>query len=453
MGLKDKTSRCSERLISRHLSLRLGYTPAPELVRAQREKFRRVQNSSARNRAAAHIGSLYDDINLNRTDLSEYSNINTGTNDKPIDMAEERIEGIESDVSGLKQDVGCLKTDITSMNEKIDDLLTAMKRLGDAQYPQHDDRTVDGRSTSAPGNNQPQINQNASSASTGQTTNQHGTNGVNNQQNSHQTAPHYQHRLRTGRNMSQEDFIQKEMDKDSFSFAEPGKYGDIISIRSVSKPYMYVYRDGLSTMKQKLDARQSITGPEYIDATLSLLADPRAFHPDDYADIYDHLRKVSRDAMERPWHLVRRWSQYIWDEVESGAIVWADRDIIQQDRVRMCLTGTHNATSVPHHNTYQIPARRAQGMQEVTCRAYNTRNGCPHRESHVDGQVFALHICTYCDSLAKTCYHSVRECERRITHTRNDTHHGRNRMHANGNQHQFHNGYNYQNHAQSKNGF
>lgn len=418
MGLKDKTSGCSERLISRHLSLRLGYTPAPELVRAQREKFRNFQNSHQSYISASSVDSIYDDITLKRPDLTEPNHYFDRKSKQHPEMAKEnRISGIETDVSELKQDVGSLKSDMTSMNGKMDEILEAMSRLAPRQTTptSTEQRNHSATETQTERQEQPEslansnsnhsINQNRATAS-----NNHHSGTVNNQQR--------RPRQNMSRHMSQDDFIQREMEKDRFAYAEPGKISDCNSSRLFSKPYMYMYRDGISTIKQKLEARQSMTAPEYIDATLSMLSDPRAFHPDDYPDIFDHLRKVSRDALERPWNAVRRWTQYIWDEVESGAIVWADRDIIQEERVRMCVTSVYNNPTIHHQNTYQIPARRAQGMQEVTCRAYNTRNGCQYRESHVDGNVYALHICTYCDSLAKTCYHSVRECERRITHTR-----------------------------------
>lgn len=38
--------------------------------------------------------------------------------------------------------------------------------------------------------------------------------------------------------------------------------------------------------------------------------------------------------------------------------------------------------------------------------------------------MWAVHCCSYCDSVGKMCNHSVRECERRITHARPyDNHH------------------------------
>lgn len=98
-------------------------------------------------------------------------------------------------------------------------------------------------------------------------------------------------------------------------------------------------------------------------------------------------------------------------------------NIIQEERVRMCLTSAQNHHSHYYMNTYQIPACRNEGLQEVACRAFNKRNGCHHRDSHPECNVYCLHICTYSDFVGKTCFHSVQDCERRVTHARNDNTH------------------------------
>lgn len=124
---------------------------------------------------------------------------------------------------------------------------------------------------------------------------------------------------------------------------------DVCASRVIAKPYMYLYREGIFSMKHRLDARQSMSLNEYMDAILALLADQRAYDVADYADIMHHLRKVVRDAMERPWHAVRRWTQYIWDSIESGLMTWSNRDMIQEERARLCLTGL--ASNMPHSNS------------------------------------------------------------------------------------------------------
>lgn len=127
-----------------------------------------------------------------------------------------------------------------------------------------------------------------------------------------------------------------------------------------------------------------------------------------------HVRKVSRDALERPWHSVCTWSQFVWDSVETGDMCWADRDLIQDERVRLCLTApapinTHNGSQNNNRN---------QHATESMCRAYNSRFGCNQRQSHVENSVLLLHNCSYCDSVGKSCTHPVRDCERRMAHAR-----------------------------------
>lgn len=118
---------------------------------------------------------------------------------------------------------------------------------------------------------------------------------------------------------------------------------------------------------------------------------------------------MTRDAIDRPWPAVRRCSQYIWDAVESGALGWDDKEAIQEERVRICLTGNNVASN---HNSVQHGSKRSQNVsQKIVCRAYNSRSGCPSRDSHNEGSVFALHICGYCDSVGHTCSHPIRDCE------------------------------------------
>ena len=73
----------------------------------------------------------------------------------------------------------------------------------------------------------------------------------------------------------------------------------------IPKPYMYVSREGVQTLKQKLENRSSTTPMQYVNATIALLNDPRAFHPEDRSHILRHLQDVTHDIMERPWEDVR----------------------------------------------------------------------------------------------------------------------------------------------------
>lgn len=221
-----------------------------------------------------------------------------------------------------------------------------------------------------------------------------------------------------------------------------GHISEIYGSHSIAKPYMYVEREGVSTQKQKLDIRHQITALEYVDATLALLADKKAYDSRDLENIMCHLKNATRDALECPWATVRRWSQYVWDCIEKGTIKWADRDTIQQERVTICLTGGGVVLNQTVPNAHR---RGQQGVIEVVCRSYNTRQGCSYRDSHHDGPVFALHICSYCDHIGRACAHSIKECERKITHARGYQDNGGQGSQQGGYQGNTYQGYNRQN--------
>lgn len=445
MGSNNIFTRCSERIVSRNLALRLGYTPPHDVVAANCQSADNSRHLAFASdiQEAPHIAIAHD-INLNRDELSELSA--TMADEARVATIEGKVTDMVTDVTGLKDDVNELKTDVAGINDKMDKLIRAMDSLNPTQMQNTEHRHTHQDSATSPqrdGVGRPPQNNQASQANMA-TSNQSNYYHMGSQRHANAHAPHTA-TAHNGRRMSPEEFVQKEMNRDAFTYPESGNSfvsHTVGPAKDITKPYMYLYRDGVSTARQKLDARQSITATEYIDAMLALLADPRAYHPDDYQDIFHHLRKVSRDILERPWCVVRRWTQYVWDLVEAGSISWADRDIIQEERVRICLTGASNQSNNSNSSTYQIPARRQHGMQEVTCRAFNSRSGCPQRDSHQDGQVFALHICNYCDSIGRACYHSIRECERRVTHSKNDNQYQfRNRQHGHPQQqyNQYHN--------------
>lgn len=348
-----------------------------------------------------------------------------------LDMADEqRFVSIETEVSALKEDV-------STINTKLDKVLEALAKSASSPATP---APTSGASSTAPQNAQSGTSQ---QNSTHQQTNSQAQNGLavgtpSAQENNH----NYNIPQGLSRQMAMEDFIQREMERDQFEYPQSGRYAytnDFNSARVLAKPYMYMYRDGLFTIKQKLDARQSMTALEYIDAMLALMADPKAYDRAFLHDMSHHLRKVTRDALERPWPAVRRWTHFVWDSIESGAFTWADRAAIQDERVRICLTGTASVNTASSNQNSST--RRAAGAQDAICRAYNSRSGCSYRENHMEGYIYNLHICTYCDSLGKACVHSVRECERRLNHTRNDNGsypQNRNRgSYGNGQQHQY----------------
>ena len=77
---------------------------------------------------------------------------------------------------------------------------------------------------------------------------------------------------------------------------------------------------------------------EYVNATLRLLQDKQAYDPDDKDHILDHLTDATRDAQYRDWPDVLRWSQSVWDNVETDPkFKWANDQQIQNKRFTQAL--------------------------------------------------------------------------------------------------------------------
>lgn len=408
MGSEHIEARRSKRLNYRWVTLHTGLPPSKACL---------LSDSDAR--GAASIASkfgLYSDKFAEKVPIDRVSDLADIEVDISLPRTElrpdiyhemdERVETIEADVSALKLDV-------STINGKLDDVLQAMARLApnpdiDAENPNRRNASGFQPQQSAP------LNKQAAAASQ--------TRETQTAPNPHQSNAGVHHMV--GTQMSLDDFVHRESQRDKFEINQNGRYTfstDALTNRVMAKPYMYISREGISTIKQKLEVRQSATPLEYIDATLALLADPRAFDTSDYVDIMYHLRKVTRDSLERSWPSVRRWSQYVWDAVETGEITWADREQIQEERVRLCLTNPLSSSNSVSNKSHSAPS-------EVICRQFNTRIGCKFPDAHGDSHTVQLHCCSYCDSVGKQCYHSVRECERRLAHTRNDTGHPQQRQ-------------------------
>ena len=178
--------------------------------------------------------------------------------------------------------------------------------------------------------------------------------------------------------------------------------------RPYPKPYLYIDRETCQTEKQKLEVRCTLAPMEYVNATLALIKDTQAYDPADLLGIVDHLQDVTHDVMQRPWPAVRRWSQFIWDGVEKGTFRWNDYQIIQNHRVCIALTAV-GAAGTGNNNT-QVTQR------EYVCRDFQTRAGCRHRTSHMDGDIKLLHVCAFCDCVARTCYHSALACAKKMNY-------------------------------------
>lgn len=203
----------------------------------------------------------------------------------------------------------------------------------------------------------------------------------------------------------------------------------------MAKPYMFLYRPGLQTPKQKLDLRAGLSMIEYINSTLLLLQDSEAFRQEDLPHIMAHLTAVTTDAMARPWAAVRAWSQYIWDCVEKGKCKWDGYQFIQDERVRMSfISGT------PSGDSAHIDSSKSgsHDVRVVLCRDYNSVSGCRFHSSHEEQNIKHLHACSHCDAMGCRSSHSYQRCRSKmelVSHTAHAQHDNRQWHQGNARQH------------------
>ena len=180
---------------------------------------------------------------------------------------------------------------------------------------------------------------------------------------------------------------------------------DVFIDSLLPKPYMYVTRENVHTLKQKLDVRSTLAPMEYVHAALALVNDRKAYNPGDREGILKHIQDVAHDAMERPWEDVRKWSQCVWDMVEKGSITWSEDQLIYNQRVNIAMTGGGGLKAGNHNSDTRA------SKSEVVCRQFNVRTGCRHKSHHEENGVRHLHICAFCDSLSRHCPgHNVIGC-------------------------------------------
>lgn len=175
----------------------------------------------------------------------------------------------------------------------------------------------------------------------------------------------------------------------------------------ISKPYMFVEKDGVLTIRQNLDNRNSLTALEYIQGSLSLLHNPSAYQSSDKEFILKHVLHVATDALTRPWVSVRNWSQHVWDCIELGRFNWDDSATIHEERIRVSYTS--GPVSGPS-NSVKLPGA---ALKESLCRDFNSTSGCKEHGAHIDGEFKLLHACAFCDSMGRRFNHSFQRCRSR----------------------------------------
>ena len=90
--------------------------------------------------------------------------------------------------------------------------------------------------------------------------------------------------------------------------------------------------------------------------------------------------------MERPWEVVRKWSQRVWDAVERGEMGWSDDQHIQNLRNSIAITGVNKAPAAS--------STTGAGRAEVICRMFNSRGGCRNKSRDTSGTCIFVHFVT-----------------------------------------------------------
>lgn len=214
-----------------------------------------------------------------------------------------------------------------------------------------------------------------------------------------------------------EDEFDREEYQPQHSHGKNIFIADIHSSGLMPKPFMYIENVAATTIKQKLELRPSISYLDYLDGFVALLRDPRAYNPDDLPYILMHLQDVIRDIRDRNWNYVRTWSQLTWDAIESGTKIWADIQLIQNERFRHVGGGPSGSQAISGAAHSQGTSRRGEHSarrMEFSCKQFNSYKGCSHQGPHTDNGIRLLHICSFCEASGKRFPHNVMECENKM---------------------------------------
>ena len=220
----------------------------------------------------------------------------------------------------------------------------------------------------------------------------------------------------------QEVFVQSNLDRERFDIpAQDGKHyvGDLFTKKLIPKPYMYVAKLANSSLKKKLEYRDSMTAHEYTNAFVAMLANERAQSPDHFAQL-NHLKDVTHDAMVCKWPAVRAWFQFIFDKIEAGLYTWSDTQLIHNDRIMMT-TRPSLLVAASGSQPLQQSTAAAVATTEAVCQDFNT-NSCVHgglKKHHVTGDVKFMHHCSYCIASSNKIQdsHATPDCFRKKRHT------------------------------------
>ena len=198
-------------------------------------------------------------------------------------------------------------------------------------------------------------------------------------------------------NADQETFVQAHINAGQLQI--PAGQGEAQSNNSQNQvtndncschPYMFIERNGVkdNDYKRKFELRDSMDYVEYFKCYLKMLNCQSPPFPivGDKKYHLEHLEQVAEESEYRSWEVVRKWSHWMLDNVEKGAIKWEDELKVQMNRDRILFA-----------------AERTLAPEEMICRQYNAGpNMCeedkkdPKTREHYSGKTLMRHICAYC---------------------------------------------------------
>ena len=205
-------------------------------------------------------------------------------------------------------------------------------------------------------------------------------------------------------------FLAEQLQKEDFAVprVEDGKTlaADMYVKTLHPKPYMYIKKPGVNTLKKKLDARESISFNEYVVAFIKMVRDPRAGQLKNVDNLLEHLQQVAEDTLVRDWPSARRWSQETFDAIERGDHSWDDKHQIQFDRL------SHAISAAKGQQNYPQPTERLE-RKDMPCRDYNSATGCAYQRSHPGRNVTFAHVCSLCFAqTGERAVHPANACTR-----------------------------------------
>ena len=222
--------------------------------------------------------------------------------------------------------------------------------------------------------------------------------------------------------VGQADFIKK-----CLAYGQMGFLGQNTTGKQRSQPYYYIRREGIFDDRERFKARDSLTLQEYMLCYNNMLKDKNASYKGTMEQHLTHMSRIMEDSMYRPWHLIRRWSNRVFDDIDDGFLSWDEDFEIQNLRNRMVVGGIggygfqpsnegisqnqgqnfSSQNSVfqnmgrggiggrPKNKPRALRVNNPNNLPETPCAIYNNTGQCEPTHHQENGVIY-VHFCTHC---------------------------------------------------------